>query len=542
MIEEVADLIKDEIKTSLRGTFDNLHKHKYSYTLQVCRNTLKRNLLDAYREYQKSFTKREIKDMDRMLHTSHQELSGGGFDKAFTEAAEKGVKDYMLSKTNVASVWISTFRGVVTILPTDIVSTQGGNRIDINLAKGVTKASKMTGGAKPVPYNLVNSCTKKLYKQARGAAFRQLAFYCDEAGKRMKNPDGKTMRGASSEVNPIKGHGEAMEAFGSKEIRPKSGKRQTTVAVLAMAKNFKNMKRVSVTGKYEKEILKQVSVVRSMITNNLDVKFDLKQYRNVSNTEFDEDLVVDLHATDSKGNSEFAKGKYDLSGIKKHIDSYVRNSVKPALMAGLTKKSKEWVEMKGSTSKKDLIVRQQQKMLIEKLLKIKGTRPDFRLKVNKRLLKQATDAKVRGKKSKEKSIRGASSKTSKAYIAASRGVRARPKTGKSIEEAKTTQSPIALRNLLNEMLPQMVASKMTSPALQFRTGRFANSARVENVDVGPRGGIGIDYTYMRDPYETFEPGNKQGSVQRDPRKIIGASIRELAIGILGKQPTTIRRN
>ena len=51
----------------------------------------------------------------------------------------------------------------------------------------------------------------------------------------------------------------------------------------------------------------------------------------------------------------------------------------------------------------------------------------------------------------------------------------------------------------------------------------------------------IDYTYMRNPYETFEPGNKQGSTQRDPRKIIGASIRELAMGILGRQPTTIRR-
>jgi hypothetical protein len=166
-------------------------------------------------------------------------------------------------------------------------------------------------------------------------------------------------------------------------------------------------------------------------------------------------------------------------------------------------------------------------MLIEKLLKIKGTRPDFRLKVNKRLLKQAKDAKVSGKKSKEKSIRGASSKTSKAYIAASKGVRARPKTGKSIEEAKTTQSPIALRNLLNEMLPQMVASKMTSPALQFRTGRFANSARVTQVMQGPRGGLQADYTYMRDPYETFEPGNKMGSVQRDPRKIIGQTIREI---------------
>ena len=106
----------------------------------------------------------------------------------------------------------------------------------------------------------------------------------------------------------------------------------------------------------------------------------------------------------------------------------------------------------------------------------------------------------------------------------------------------TTQSPIALRNLLNEALPPLVAQKMTSPALQFRTGRFANSARVENVAFGSRGGLHIDYTYMRDPYETFEPGNKQGSTTRDPRKIIGKSIRELSMQIIGRQPSTLRRN
>ncbi len=46
---------------------------------------------------------------------------------------------------------------------------------------------------------------------------------------------------------------------------------------------------------------------------------------------------------------------------------------------------------------------------------------------------------------------------------------------------------------------------------------------------------------MRDPYETFEPGNKQGSTYRDPKKLIGSSIREIATGILGRQPHTIRR-
>ena len=82
---------------------------------------------------------------------------------------------------------------------------------------------------------------------------------------------------------------------------------------------------------------------------------------------------------------------------------------------------------------------------------------------------------------------------------------------------------------------------MTSPALQFRTGRFANSAQVEMVTKGPRGGTYIDYSYMKMPYQTFEPGFAQGSTTRDPRKIIGESIREIAIGIIGKQPTAIRR-
>jgi hypothetical protein len=92
---------------------------------------------------------------------------------------------------------------------------------------------------------------------------------------------------------------------------------------------------------------------------------------------------------------------------------------------------------------------------------------------------------------------------------------------------KQRQSPIALKNLINSVLPQMVAIKMQPPALRYRTGRFANSARVTQVMRGPRGGLQADYTYMRDPYGTFEPGGKMGSVQRDPRKIIGQTIREI---------------
>ena len=180
------------------------------------------------------------------------------------------------------------------------------------------------------------------------------------------------------------------------------------------------------------------------------------------------------------------------------------------------------------------------KVVIDNMFPHKTT-PNMRLKVNKNLYKLGKDSKgsrkttTKGGKTLNSLVVGATGFKAKK----TKNRRATPSSGRGV--GMTQPSPIVLRNLLNEALPQMVASKMTSPALQFRTGRFANSARIENLDVGPRGGIGIDYTYQRDPYETFEPGNKQGSTQRDPRKILGASIRELATGILGRQPSTIRR-
>ena len=181
------------------------------------------------------------------------------------------------------------------------------------------------------------------------------------------------------------------------------------------------------------------------------------------------------------------------------------------------------------------------KVLIDSLFPHK-TNPNMKLKVNKRLYAEAQKAKTK----KGYAKKGTLGKLTAAHLTGKAVRVKRPQKRSSVQKGAaigmTAQSPIALRNLLNEALPPLVAQKMTSPALRFRTGRFANSTRVENVAFGPRGGLHIDYTYMRDPYETFEPGNKQGSTTRDPRKIIGKSIRELSMQIIGRQPSTLRRN
>lgn len=63
--------------------------------------------------------------------------------------------------------------------------------------------------------------------------------------------------------------------------------------------------------------------------------------------------------------------------------------------------------------------------------------------------------------------------------------------------------------------------------LRYRTGRFSNSVKVLGLAATKTQAINLTYTYMLYPYQTFEPGFRQGSITRDPRKLIDKSIRML---------------
>ena len=89
--------------------------------------------------------------------------------------------------------------------------------------------------------------------------------------------------------------------------------------------------------------------------------------------------------------------------------------------------------------------------------------------------------------------------------------------------------PMNMIVLLNNQLPNVVRKNMGPPRLENRTGRFAASPKVMDVTKTAQGFPSIGYTYERDPYQTFEVGNKQGSPDRDPRTLIDKSIREIAV-------------
>ena len=183
---------------------------------------------------------------------------------------------------------------------------------------------------------------------------------------------------------------------------------------------------------------------------------------------------------------------------------------------------------------------------VAKNMKTSSGMPDMRFKVNKRIFAEASKKFSPKKKRGKQTLQKASTKVIKRTPEKLKQVKKGAGTpgnaiGANMIRNRIGTNPLALESILEKALPKVVASKMTAPALVYRTGRFAESAAIADVMMGPRGGMHIDYTYARDPYETFEPGNRQGSTYRDPRKIIGSSVREIAQSILGNKFIRIRR-
>ncbi len=94
----------------------------------------------------------------------------------------------------------------------------------------------------------------------------------------------------------------------------------------------------------------------------------------------------------------------------------------------------------------------------------------------------------------------------------------------------------SLINIINDKLPEVVMYNMRPPALQNRTGGFAESAEVVDVIKTPKGFPSFGYTYDKTPYQVFEMGVGRApwaTPQRDPRAIIEKSIRQIATGFMG---------
>lgn len=157
-----------------------------------------------------------------------------------------------------------------------------------------------------------------------------------------------------------------------------------------------------------------------------------------------------------------------------------------------------------------------------KQLKKKGLKITLRTTAPNVKLKTKTNSTDKSKAGKGKQVKSAR-----------RGGRfaVAPTAGRQQASSSAKRSMFSIMAMINEKLPRVVEKNMRSPRLESRSGTFARSARLTDVNMTPKGFPSFGYTYDKNPYEVFEVGrgvSPWASPDRDPRKLIDASIREIA--------------
>lgn len=266
-------------------------------------------------------------------------------------------------------------------------------------------------------------------------------------------------------------------------------------------------------------------------------KYDIKDLKRYDNNQINRQFVVDVEYADSFFNRKMRQ--YDADGMKQYINKYNSKIIDNLITKfsdprfGLTD-----ADLQGSKSFKqgaqDVVPAKVANILLEKIKKGKNIKVKNFTKLRKTNKKSSTTIKgkdqTKGKKKTEKRQKNVT-------------VPALGATAVSKIRQKTRQSNVSLPSLMvqiNKRLPTYLLRNMKQPRLVYRTGRLAQSIRALSIQPGRRG-LNIDYTYMKNPYQTFEPGFQQGSDERDPRELAEISIRQILIDMQQSRFLNFRR-
>ena len=182
----------------------------------------------------------------------------------------------------------------------------------------------------------------------------------------------------------------------------------------------------------------------------------------------------------------------------------------------------DWTEVQGSSNLRQKMQKKAVTSFTDPLKKL-GAEVKLDPELEKAQLRTKNNVKDSSKKAKGTKAGAYTKKRGKKApaVVAAKGAPKRKKSNVNIT---------ILLGLLNSQLTRTVAKNMGDPRLNYRTGRFAGSVRATDIAITAKGHPSIGYTYQRDPYEVFEAssGTRFSSSERDPRKLIDKSIREIA--------------
>jgi len=173
-------------------------------------------------------------------------------------------------------------------------------------------------------------------------------------------------------------------------------------------------------------------------------------------------------------------------------------------------------EMEGSTPLKDA-VSQVVFHSVSPTKKRKGTRTKG---IKKAVVKDKNTNKTTGKQKKERKVKAVRD----------RGLPTSLEKLKAKDDSRGFNQ-LSLLALINRKLPRTVRKNMRAPGLESVTGRLARSVELKDVTTTRQGFLSFGYTYDKEPYQVFEVGTGSApwaTPQRDPRKLIDRSIREVA--------------
>lgn len=296
-------------------------------------------------------------------------------------------------------------------------------------------------------------------------------------------------------------------------------------------KNIKNSKTIGSKKTRAKLALEHLSDTAVSVIKASKADFKFQQLLN--NTQFSEsqkqiiikDFGLEIFLTyDSEiniTNMRVEIGSYGDNLLKSQAEAELINN-RLNIIKDISNKLKTYdiAKIQGSDSRTTIEKKKIVKSFIEGIIKDKRIKVSSIKNLTPKLSKHKVTKKVKGK-----------TKVSSSKV----NIPTKKKTIKGFE-VKTTKQPVlnlnALKAQINARLSMTVIKNMGTPALENRTGRFARSVQVTDVTQTSKGFPSIGYTYQKYPYQTFEPGFKQGSTQRDPRTLIDRSIREIASELL----------
>lgn len=250
------------------------------------------------------------------------------------------------------------------------------------------------------------------------------------------------------------------------------------------------------------------AVVRSNVKANRDKEFiieltesfpEIKEFIQIGT------LLVPLEPQAVKTNKALAVlEKRDLKNRREELKKFLG--------------SKSWATQEASPSK----LEDTKAILIEQILKMPGAKFTGKRPRKAKVGESSSEPIISKVSQKERSKMGV---TSSDIAPKTRKVRSSPTM-----VASTSNNWNSLIPIINAKLGSKVMANMRAPSLVNRTGTFANSAQVTNIEQTREGFPTFVFDYEKDPYNVFDrtvgrsPWN---TPERDPRALVDKSVREI---------------